>query len=141
VRLQDLAGKVVLLDFWGTWCPPCRAEFPYIAALAAKYRDVPDFRVIPVSCRDESDEPASLRPDTEAFLHEHKFDLPTYADPGFYSRLQVDKVASFDGYPTTLLLDRESVIRAIWVGYSPDTAEQIADKVAKLLTEKLVMKK
>jgi cytochrome c biogenesis protein CcmG, thiol:disulfide interchange protein DsbE len=142
VRLRDLAGKVVLLDFWGTWCPPCRAEIPHIAELRKQFRDEPDFRLLAVSCRDQTDDPESLRPDTEAFLDGHKLDLPTYADPGFYTRLQLDKIDAFDSsYPTTLLLDRESVIRAIWVGYSPETVEQMGKKIAKLLAEKPAEKK
>jgi thiol-disulfide isomerase/thioredoxin len=136
VRLGDLAGKVVLLDFWGTWCPPCRAEFPHIVALADKYRDRSDFELLAVSCGSGGDDTSqSLRPATEAFLQDRKLDVATYFDPQGYTRREVDKVAGFEGYPTTLVLDRQGVIRGMWVSYEPGTERHIGELVAKLLAE------
>ena len=136
VRLGDLAGKVVLLDFWGTWCPPCRAEFPHIVAIADKYRDRSDFELLAVSCGSGGDDTSqSLRPATEAFLQDRKLDVATYFDPQGYTRREVDKIAGFEGYPTTLVLDRSGVIRGMWVGYEPGTERRIGELVAKLLAE------
>jgi thiol-disulfide isomerase/thioredoxin len=134
VRLNDLAGKVVLLDFWGTWCPPCRAEFPHIAALGDEYRDRPDFQLLAVSCGGESGEdPQSLRTATQEFLDDRKLDMATYSDPGGFTRREVDKVAGFEGYPSTLVLDRQGVIRGMWVGYEPGTERKIGELIQKLL--------
>ena len=48
--LDDLSGRVVLVNFWGTWCPPCRAEFPHIVELNAEFAGRDDFRLYAVSC-------------------------------------------------------------------------------------------
>ena len=137
VGLADVAGHVVLIDFWGTWCPPCRAEFPHLAALGAKFRDHADFMLLAVSCGNgpKSENIETLRRDTEDFLADEKLYLPTYADPGGYSRLGVDMVATFEGYPTTLVLDRQGVIRGFWVGYEPGTERQIERLIGELLVK------
>ncbi|HEX4000155.1 MAG TPA: TlpA disulfide reductase family protein [Pirellulales bacterium] len=135
VSLKLLAGKVVLLDFWGTWCPPCRAEFPHIVELGAKYRYRPDFQLLAVSCGEGEDDTKSLRQPTESFLAENKLDAATYFDPQGFTRQQLDKVAGFEGYPTTLVLDRKGIIRGLWVGYEPGVEQKIGDLVAKLLAD------
>src|SRR5262249_22309983 len=50
LTLDDLKGKVVLLNFWGTWCPPCVHEFPDILSLQQEHRERTDFKVVAVSC-------------------------------------------------------------------------------------------
>ncbi|NMC21609.1 MAG: TlpA family protein disulfide reductase [Thermogutta sp.] len=134
VREEDLQGKVVLLNFWGTWCPPCREEFPHLAALAERYGSRPEFRFLSVSCGGGSSEDAEeLRRETEAFLEEHGATLRTYHDPGAVTRQSVHDAAGFQGYPTTVLLDSERVIRGMWVGYYPGVEKEIDRAVAKLL--------
>ncbi len=61
VTLADLRGKVTLVNFWGTWCPPCRDELPHIAAIYHKYRDRDDVRVLAVSCGRGLEDVAQLR--------------------------------------------------------------------------------
>jgi thiol-disulfide isomerase/thioredoxin len=134
VTLADLDGKVTLIDYWGTWCPPCAEEFPHIATLAAKYRDRPDFSVLAVSCGGRSAERFDeIAVETEAFLQSFKIDMPTYKDPGGFSRRGVDMVAGFAGYPTTIVLDRQGVIRGMWVGYRQGYERQIEKLVGELL--------
>ena len=82
VGRQDLAGHVTLLNFWGTWCPPCRAELPHMAELRERYAGREAFRLLAVSCpaAGEPDDVQSLREDTEALLKRLHLDLPTYYD-------------------------------------------------------------
>jgi thiol-disulfide isomerase/thioredoxin len=136
VALGDLEGHVTLIDFWGTWCPPCVEEFPHIAALAAKYGDRPEFQVLAVSCGGREEDFAEIAQQTEAFLQSYKIDLPTYKDPGGYSRQGIDLVAGFKGYPTTLVLDRQGIIRGLWFGYRRGYEQQIEKLVAELLAKK-----
>jgi thiol-disulfide isomerase/thioredoxin len=134
IALADLAGKVVLVNFWGTWCPPCRMEFPHIAAMERKFRDNPDFKLLAVSCsQGVREDLPQLRADTAAFLRQQGVEMPIYADPDGISRIAYDNVGGWEGYPTTLILDRQSVIRGVWVGYYPGTERQMEEMVESLL--------
>jgi thiol-disulfide isomerase/thioredoxin len=136
VTLPDIRGRVVLLNFWGTWCPPCREELPHIAVVQRKFRGQNSFQLLAVSCgRGVHEDLEQLRADTQAFLDQQNFDLPTYADPNSITRNAVNEASRFDGYPTTLLLDRQGIIRRVWVGYRPGVAGEMEESIARLLAE------
>ena len=82
VGQQDLQGHVTLLNFWGTWCPPCRDELPHMADLRERYAGRKTFRLLAVSCpaAEGADDVQSLREDTESLLKRLHLDLPTYYD-------------------------------------------------------------
>ncbi len=132
----DLQGRVLLLNFWGTWCPPCRAELPHMAALWQKYADRNDFRLAAISYPIGGDiDVPSLRDATSALLRRLTIDLPTYYDPDARSLTAVDRAIGFEGFPTNVLVDRHGVIRAIWEGYAPGVEQEIEKRVDKLLDE------
>jgi cytochrome c biogenesis protein CcmG, thiol:disulfide interchange protein DsbE len=139
ISLADLHGKVVLIDFWGPWCGFCVQEFPHLVELWDKNRDNPQFAFISVSSDGSMrDNVPELRSDTEAFLRRRSATIPTYVDPEGGSRkmlMSVMGVSGF-GYPTTVLLDRAGVIRAIWLGYEPGFEQQMEKLVSELLNEK-----
>ncbi len=141
VQLPDVKGQVVLVNFWGTWCPPCRAEFPHIAALAKHYKSRDDFRLFAVSSTGGEDiaaEIPELRDATAAFLKQQgATDLPTWVDEGHQTRAALTDAGQEQmAYPTTFLLDRAGIIRGYWQGYQPGTEEQIRRQIEKLLAEK-----
>ncbi len=137
VTLKDLAGKVVLVNFWGPWCPPCRIELPHVAKLGQKYRSAPDFRLLAVCSGPGGREDLNqLRDQSEAFLIREDIELPAYLDPQMVTRQAFDKVGRLKGFPTTFVMDRQGVIRNVWVGYAPEVPEQIDQWVAQLLAEK-----
>ncbi|GAB6164381.1 hypothetical protein JCM19992_03810 [Thermostilla marina] len=128
VSTGDLEGKVVLLNFWGTWCPPCRQEAPHVDALYETFRENDGFRLLSVSCSgDPAGEPdvETLRQETTAFLQSQQLSFPTFADVNGKTRAAVAQTAGFDGYPTTILLDGQGIIRRVWVGYSPGVEKQM----------------
>ena len=100
-----LSGKITLLNFWGTWCPPCRQELPGLARLASRLTNEPRFQLIAVSCgggnRDDLDQ---LRSETEAFLASTRIALSPWADPTGDTRLRFTKAFGFRAYPTTYLI-------------------------------------
>ena len=131
-----LSGKISLLNFWGTWCPPCRQELPGLARLASRLKDEPRFQLIAVSCgggnRDDLDQ---LRSETEAFLASTRIALSPWADPTGNTRLRFTKAFGFRAYPTTYLIGADQKILAIWTGYSPSVETQIAQSVARSLKQ------
>jgi thiol-disulfide isomerase/thioredoxin len=136
LTLPDLRGRIVLLNFWGTWCPPCREELPHIAAIERKFRGQNSFRLLAVSCgRGVQENVEQLRADTKAYLDQQNIDLPAYADPNFISRNAVNEASRFEGYPTTLLLDRQGVIRSMWVGYRLGVEAEMEEQIDRVLAE------
>ena len=137
VTLADLSGKVVLVNIWGPWCPPCRQELPHIAALGKKYRDQPDFQLLAItSAQRPPEDLLRLRQQSQAFLRDADLDLPAYMDPGGTTRRAFADLGEFRGFPTTFLMDRQGVIRNVWVGYAPSVPEEIDQWIAQLLEEK-----
>jgi thiol-disulfide isomerase/thioredoxin len=136
LSLADLEGSVVLLNFWGPWCPPCQQELPHMAALREHFADQKAFRLVAISYPGpDGEDRESLRTSTEAVLKELKIDLPTYCDPTGVTQSAVDRVVGFTGYPTTLLLDRHGIIRAVWVGYRSGMETKMERNVDKILAE------
>lgn len=140
VRLEDLQGKVVLVNYWGTWCGPCHMEFPQLVLLEKQLRKETDFRFLSVSCGHSPDEedPSELERNTKAFLGKAKADIPTYLDAGGISRRALVDAADLKGfnYPTTVLLDRQGAIRALWLGYAEIFDREIDLAVHKVLAER-----
>lgn len=140
VDLKDLKGKVALVNFWGTWCPPCRYELPHIVQLRRDFAARPDFRLLAVSCSGiEGESLEQLRDETRQFLAEKNLDLPTYADPDGATRQAVGMALGeldIPGYPTTVLLDREGILQAIWVGYESGVEEDMRRAIEGELAKK-----
>jgi len=122
---QDLAGKWVVLHFWGPWFPPCAAELVDIAKLQQKYQGSTEVAVISVSCGSTSPEKLDdLDFDTKRVMQSIDGRLPVYCDPTEYSRVQVANLLGRKGfsYPTTLLLDPKLRVVDYWVGVSGEGA-------------------
>jgi len=134
--LQATKGRVTLLNFWGTWCPPCRREFPHIVELYNQHEDNKDFLLLAVSCPGQGTEDMDeLREATQQFLGHHETTMPTYADPESATQFAVNAVVGLQGIPTTIVLDRSGTIRGVWRGYSPADVPRIKKLVAQLLAE------
>lgn len=104
VRLSDLRGQVVLLNFWATWCVPCRAEMPLIEE-AYRRRQAEGFVALGI----DFDEPADL---VTAFAEELGLSFPLLLDPGGLVQRQYRVV----GYPSTVVVDREGRISSYHIG-------------------------
>lgn len=103
VRLADLRGKVAVLNFWATWCAPCRLEMPDLEARAVA--DPDRLAVVGINF----DESAA---EVEAFRKEVGVTFPLVLDPGG----KVQRLYRVLGYPTTFFLDEEGIIRIQHIG-------------------------
>ncbi len=123
LRLADLAGHVVLVDFWASWCPPCRTSFP---ALDELYRDLHGrgLDVLAVNV----DERAR---DADAFLADHPREMPVFLDPKGHA------AAAFhlEAMPTSFVIDRTGRIRYTHTGYTAAVADAYRREIAALLEE------
>jgi thiol-disulfide isomerase/thioredoxin len=138
VYLEQLEGGVTVVNFWGTWCPPCRQEFPHVVALYDEYGDRAEFRLLAI-CEPSGSQldVVALRAETAAFLSAQHATLPTYFDPeqSLIGATQLVLGSGSFGFPTTLVLDRDTTIRGVWEGYVPGMERDIEALVEKLLDE------
>lgn len=133
---KDLAGKLTVLHFWGTWCPPCREEFPEFVKVAREFADNQEVQFLSISCsQGGAEDMEHLASTTKHFLEHLSVTLPTYGDPVGYTRMHVASLMPEGGldFPCTLLLDREGVIAGAWLGFSPNGMKDLAKKVKSLL--------
>lgn len=132
----DLLGKVSLLNFWVTWCGPCRAELPSLAEMGERFSADPDFLFLPVSIG--GDDMQQLSTDSIVTLQKMNLELPCYADPSGATRMAYARVAGKRqiDLPTTVVIDRQGIIRGVWIGYRPSQEKYISELISKLLAEK-----
>jgi thiol-disulfide isomerase/thioredoxin len=103
VSLSDYRGKAVMINFWATWCPPCRAEMPLIQDFADQFAD--ELVVLAVNAGEH-------RGDVAYFVEEHGFDLVFLLDP----ENSVATLFNVRGFPTTLFIDQQGVLQATFIG-------------------------
>ena len=106
VRISGLRGKVVLLNFWATWCPPCKAEMPDLEALYREYGSKQNFVVVGV----DVEESASA---VSAFARQNELSFPVLLDTQGSVSNGVYPIRSL---PTSMIIDRQGKIRDTWIG-------------------------
>lgn len=125
ITLSQLKGKVVLLDFWATWCDPCKKSIPHLIQLYKEYRQN-GFELVGMNV-DRGDGEAVRR-----FVISMEIPYPVVAVPE-------DVVRSYrvTGIPATFLIDREGKIRERMAGFNSTIAKRLDAKVAELTSGKL----
>jgi peroxiredoxin len=114
------AGRVVLLDFWATWCEPCRQSFPEYEALLGKYRGA--VTVLGISEDDDASGLGAFARETGA-----SFALAWDADKSVAQRYQIANM------PTLFIIDRRGLVRFVHAGFREGDAARIAAAVDSLL--------
>jgi len=120
-NLSDYQGKVVILDFWASWCVPCRRSFPWMNEMQNKYGD-DGLVIVAVNLDSEVS-------DAEAFLERYPADYSIYYD----HERQLARQYGVEAMPSSFLIDREGTVVARHLGFkSADTDEYEAEIVALL---------
>jgi cytochrome c biogenesis protein CcmG/thiol:disulfide interchange protein DsbE len=124
VRVADAAGKVRVIDFWASWCDPCREQLPALDRLAREHG--PSGLEVYGVAFDED------RAMVEAFLVHTPVSFPVLWDRGgerLSARFEITRL------PTTLLVDRAGVVRSVHLGYDAAEGRKLEDEVRRLLAE------
>ena len=121
VSLADFRGKVVFVDFWASWCSPCRQSLPLYDKLRAGYAPA-DFAILAISLDEDVAE-------AKAFLAEHPIKYTTLQNP------QGDVAKSFDlkGMPSSYLIDRNGIVRARHVGFEAKDIDVLKKEIDGLV--------
>jgi thiol-disulfide isomerase/thioredoxin len=121
MKLSDLRGKVVVLDFWATWCGPCKVEIPWFIELERQYKDQ-GFAVLGVSM--DEDGWVAIKPYVQKMQMNYRVLLGNDDVSTAYGGL--------DSLPTTLLIDRQGKIASVHVGVSMGK-EEFKNAIVQLL--------
>ena len=130
VSLSELRGKIVILNFWASWCPPCIEEMPSLVHLQKKFQQK-NVVVLAVSVDEDADA-------YHKFLKDHNVDLLTVRDPGkqFADGKGVDApVAASYGtfrFPETYIIDRKGIIRRKFIGPIDWNQPEIVEYLSRL---------
>ncbi len=123
LKLSELAGNVVLINFWASWCGPCREEMPLLNALHNKYQPL-GFTVIGVNVEEQSEM-------ARGFLKDFPVDFPILLD----NKNRVSQLYEVVAMPTTVVVDRDGKMRFLHKGYKSGDEKKYRDKVKKLIRE------
>jgi len=125
VRLSDRRGKVVLLDFWASWCGPCRASLPHIQEASESDSWANRGLVVwAVNARQSAE-------DVGYFLANNQYTFTALLDEDG----AVMSKYGVRGIPMTVLIGRDGKVENVWVGYGDDSAREIDDAIDKALME------
>lgn len=124
VTLSDLKGQVVMINFWATWCGPCRKEMPLLEQLHARYESL-GFTLLGVNVEEDS----RL---ADQFLKETPVTFPILLDP----ENGVSKLYKVSAMPSTVLVDRSGNLRYLHHGYQEGYENEYQDQIRTLVRER-----
>jgi thiol-disulfide isomerase/thioredoxin len=123
VNLAQYKGQVVMINFWASWCGPCRQEMPLLENIYKKYNKV-GFTLLGVN----------VEPDSKAaddWLKQTPVSFPILYDKDS----KVSKMYDVSGMPSTVIIDRKGNVRTIHHGYKPGDENEYLDSIQKLIRE------
>ena len=123
LRLSEYRGDVVLINFWATWCGPCRQEMPLLDDLYGRYQRV-GLNLLGVNIDEDSRRAMQM-------VQELGVNFPVLFD----ENKEVSKLYEVEAMPVTILVDREGIVRHIHHGYKPGYEEKYLTEIRSLLRE------
>ncbi len=123
VNLEDFRGEVVMINFWASWCIPCRQEMPFLEKLYQRYKDL-GFTIIGINVEEDTQM-------AHAMLKKIPVSFPILFD----QTNAVSKLYQVSGMPTTILIDKSGNQRFEHKGYLPGIEEKYKTQVKALIRE------
>lgn len=124
LSLEQLRGQVVMVNFWASWCEPCRKEFPLLDQIYRKYKAA-GFTLIGINVEPDAK-------DAEGFIAKTPVTFPIVFDKDS----AVSQRYRVSGMPTTVLVDRKGVLRWVHRSYVPGDENEYLNQVRAILMEK-----
>ena len=124
LNLKEQKGKVVVLDFWATWCGPCVREMPLVAKVADAYRE----KGVSLYCLNQREDSDTIRD----FLKDKEFEVTVVLD----SDGDAGTAYGVQGIPTLVLVDKAGVVQSVHVGFSPNIGDKLRQELDALLAGK-----
>lgn len=121
VSLSSLRGKVILVNFWATWCSPCKDEMPLLQQYYATHKEE-DFVLLGVNVSDDAE-------DAQAYITQTGYTFPVWSDPSGSVLIQLN----MNGLPASLVVDARGKLVKRWIG--PLAQEDLEDVITPLLTK------
>ena len=121
--VANLKGKVVYMDFWASWCPPCKTSFPSLDRLYHEFKDQ-GFEVVAINLDEE-------KSDAEEFLQNN----PVNFSIGYDGEGKCPRSFDVKAMPTSFIIDKKGIIREIHLGFDQDTPNKIRSTILTLLNE------
>jgi thiol-disulfide isomerase/thioredoxin len=115
VKLSDLKGKVVVVDFWATWCGPCKMSFPALQKVVNKYKDNPDILILALDTWEREKSDAEKEQKVKAFIADNKYTFKVLFD-------DLDIVSKYEvtGIPTKFIIDKNGMIQFKTIGFDSE---------------------
>lgn len=123
LRLAEQRGKVVMINFWASWCPPCLQEMPLLDELYQRYEPA-GFTLFGVNVEQDTRE-------AERLLKELGVSFPILFDPDN----RVSKLYNVRAMPTTVMVDKNGTVRYVNHGYKPGDEAKYRDQIRELIRE------
>jgi len=123
LRLSEFRGDVVMINFWATWCGPCRQEMPLLDELYSTYQRV-GFNLLGVNIDDDSGKAMNM-------IAELGVSFPVLFD----THKEVSKLYAVDAMPVTIIVDRDGKVRHVHHGYKPGYEQDYLNEIRSLLRE------
>jgi thiol-disulfide isomerase/thioredoxin len=122
VRLSDLKGKPVFLDFWATWCGPCRRALPHTQDFSKKYAD--KAHILAINLREDKEK-------VQAFMEQNKYTFRVLMDRSG----ETADAYRVRGIPTFVVIDAEGKVALVKVGYGPGVEEELENALKKAIAQ------
>jgi len=123
VSLAQFKGDVVMINFWASWCGPCRQEMPLLDSIYKQYKDM-GFVLLGVNVEPDAHS-------ANAWLRKTPVSYPILYDP----KSQVSQLYQVQAMPTTVIVDRQGVVRFVHNGYVPGDENQYMNSIRALIVQ------